>query len=440
MLYGLTVLCTTLSNTALAIFFSLTMTGKRKVLFVILFSLSVPAVLLPLDLLNIAEITEGHILRSLSAMFLSFLLIRIFFEETIVKEIVIFAVGITFSQMCNLLISVPLAKSGFFEASIPQTELTPNFLIAQYLTTFAYALSIFLVAALLKRRNAIYHEGWKLLCLFMIVQIILGLCYALGTESDLSSETVYENIRLAVICMAADLSIFYVISEVDKKAALEAAAEFYKNQLSMQLSLYENFSAYGESLRQTKQDLVESLSQAQQSLKNRDYSSAEKMLKPLPQELEKLRTISYCEHRIVNALLFVKQRKMKQYGISFDCRVRLAEDCFVESSHLCRILSNLLDNAIEACREIPNAEIHLTCMPVKDTLLMKTENPVSGSIPIQKNGLPASTKKEFGHGKGLASVKEIVDRYHGELRIEQKSSMFLVSVALFQKTGGKGEC
>lgn len=65
------------------------MTGKRKVLFVILFSLSVPAVLLPLDLLNIAEITEGHILRSLSAMFLSFLLIRIFFEETIVKEIVL---------------------------------------------------------------------------------------------------------------------------------------------------------------------------------------------------------------------------------------------------------------------------------------------------------------------------------------------------------------
>ena len=99
----------------------------------------------------------------------------------------------------------------------------------------------------------------------------------------------------------------------------------------MQLSLYENFSAYGENLRQTKQDLVESLSQAQQPLKSRDYSSAEKMLEPLPQELEKLRTISYCEHRIVNALLFVKQRKMKQYGISFDCRVRLEEDCFVDS-------------------------------------------------------------------------------------------------------------
>ena len=431
MLYGLTLLCTTLSNTVLAVFFSLTMAGKRKTLFVILFSLSVPAILLPLDLLNIAEITEGHILRSLSAIFLSLLLIRVFFEERIVKEIVIFAVGITFSQMCNLLISVPLAKSGFFEASIPQTELTPNFLIAQYLTTFAYALLSFLAAALIKRRNAIYYEGWKLLCPFMIVQIVLGICYALGTESDLSSENVYENIRLAVICMAADLSIFYVISEVDKKAALEAAAEFYKTQLSMQLSLYENFSAYGESLRQIKRDLVESLSQAQQSLKNRDYSSAGKILEPLPQELEKLRTISYCEHRIVNALIFMKHREMKQYGISFDYRVRLEKDCFVESSSLCRILSNLLDNAIEACREIPNAEIHLTCMPVKNTLLIKTENPVFGSIHIQKNGLPASTKKEPGHGKGLASVKEIAQHYNGSLQVQTDSHFFCATVILF---------
>ncbi|WP_415931998.1 GHKL domain-containing protein [Zhenpiania hominis] len=241
---------------------------------------------------------------------------------------------------------------------------------------------------------------------------------------------VYLYIFISIVCIVVDLAMFYVIDDINKKAALEAAAEFYKNQLSMQLSLYENFSAYGESLRQTKQDLVESLSQAQQSLKSRDYSSAEKMLEPLPQELEKLRTISYCEHRIVNALLFVKQRKMKQYGISFDCRVRLEEDCFVESSHLCRILSNLLDNAIEACREIPNAEIHLTCMPVKNTLLMKTENPVSGSIPMQKNGFPASTKKVPGHGKGLASVKELAQHYNGSLQV-QTGSLFCATVILF---------
>ena len=127
----------------------------------------------------------------------------------------------------------------------------------------------------------------------------------------------------------------------------------------------------------------------------------------------------------------MKHREMKQSGISLVYRIHLEKDCFVENSDLCRILSNLLDNAIEACREIPNAEIHLTCMPVKDTLLMKTENPVSGSIPIQKNGLPASTKKEFGHGKGLASVKEIAQHYNGSLQVQTDSRFFRATVILF---------
>ena len=440
MMYILTLLCTTLSITDLAFFCCLTMKGKRKVLFTILLSCVCPALLLSLDFLGIAGITEGHPLRSGIGFFVLLLLVHIFFQESIYKKLTIIAVGASVQMLCMFLIAYPFAALGYFEPTISQEDLTPQFLIPQYLSILAELTVMIMIAVLMRKRNFKSFEGWKLLSLFVVVQAVLAGSSYLGIKDVIPEDLLTLSIFLSIICIGADFFIFHIICEVDKKSRLEAAAEFYKTQLSMQLSLYENFSAYGESLRQTKQDLVESLSQAQQSLKSRDYSSAEKMLKPLPQELEKLRTISYCEHRIVNALLFVKQRKMKQYGISFDCRVRLAEDCFVEGSHLCRILSNLLDNAIEACREIPNAEIHLTCMPVKDTLLMKTENPVSGSIPIQKNGLPASTKKEFGHGKGLASVKEIVDRYHGELRIEQKSSMFLVSVALFQKTGGKGEC
>ena len=69
-------------------------------------------------------------------------------------------------------------------------------------------------------------------------------------------------------------------------------------------------------------------------------------------------------------------------------------------------------------------------MPVKNTLLMKTENPVSGSIPMQKNGFPASTKKVPGHGKGLASVKELAQHYNGSLQV-QTGSLFCATVILF---------
>ena len=247
---------------------------------------------------------------------------------------------------------------------------------------------------------------------------------------------------LIFCCILADIAAFYILREMDKKAELEAAADFYKTQLSMQVSLYESFSAYGENLIEIKNTVVQTLSQVQTSLKKQSYSDAESLLEPLAEELEHLRTVSYCRHRIVNALIFMKHREMKQSGISFDYRVRLERECFVENSDLCRILSNLLDNAIEACREIPDAEIRLTCMPVKQTLLIKTENPVSDVIRFHKNGLPLSSKEGPGHGRGLASVKEIAGKYHGTLKIEADTDKFTVSVNLFsiRMKGGKDSC
>ena len=431
LIYCLTLLCTTLNSVITGLFCCFTLSGRHKIRFLLFFSLFVPVLLVALDWANIAEIAEGHPLRTIIALIENILLLHFFFEDSLVKKLLIFAAGAVLQYLSVFLVAFPLAILDFFDPILVDVELTPEFLVTQYLGMICYFFLMLVTTRFIRNRSAEGNEGWNLLILFMIVQLFLFFTFPVGMGKVIPQEFLVFFIFAALLCFCTDLAIFYVIDGINKKAALEAAAEFYKNQLSMQLSLYENFSAYGESLRQTKQDLVESLSQAQQSLKSRDYSSAEKMLKPLPQELEKLRTISYCEHRIVNALLFVKQRKMKQYGISFDCRVRLAEDCFVESSHLCRILSNLLDNAIEACREIPNAEIHLTCMPVKDTLLMKTENPVSGSIPIQKNGLPASTKKEFGHGKGLASVKEIAQHYNGSLQVQTDSRFFRATVILF---------
>ena len=430
-LYFLALLCTAMNIGITALFCCLTLTGKHKVFFSLLSAISVPIVLVILDTLRISGIVESHPMRFVGTTGVCILLVFLFFQDSPAKKLFIFAVGASLQTFSTFLIAFPLAVHGFFEPVFSNVKITPQFLFVQYAGALCYFFFVLLVSKFTRSRSAGRIEGWNLLFLFISVQTFFLLTSSVAVSGTLPMILVYLYIFISIVCIVVDLAMFYVIDDINKKAALEAAAEFYKNQLSMQLSLYENFSAYGENLRQTKQELVESLSQAQQSLKSRDYSSAEKMLEPLPQELEKLRTISYCEHRIVNALLFVKQRKMKQYGISFDCRVRLAEDCFVESSHLCRILSNLLDNAIEACREIPNAEIHLTCIPVKNTLLIKTANPVSGSIPIQKNGFPASTKKEPGHGKGLASVKEIAQHYNGSLQVQTDSRFFRATVILF---------
>lgn len=136
---------------------------------------------------------------------------------------------------------------------------------------------------------------------------------------------------------------------------------------------------------------------------------------------------------------------MEQHGISFEYQVKLGNDCFAEKSDLCRILANLLDNAIEACQTISlqqketsenrwnrnNLKIRLTCMPLKNMLFIQTENPFIGSLSFRENGLPFSVKKDPTHGRGLAGLKKIADKYKGTVRFEtNRSGRCIVTVTL----------
>ena len=133
----------------------------------------------------------------------------------------------------------------------------------------------------------------------------------------------------------------------------------------------------------------------------------------------------------------MKQREMDALGISFTPVVQLEESTFVKRSDLCRIVSNLLDNAMEACAavSVQSRLIRFTCMPVKHALLIKTVNSFSGSRKPDETGLLRSTKKEPGHGYGLSSVKEIMAPYQGVLNVEldEAQELACVTVTLFER-------
>ncbi len=431
MMYLLTLLCTTLNTLITGLFCCLTLKGRHNTLFLLLFSLFVPAFLLFLDFSGIAGIADGHPLRTIVALLENLFLLHLFFEDKFAKKLLIFAAGAVLQYLSVCLTAFPLAIVGFFNPLIKNVELTPPFLISQYLAMFCYLVLAFITAKFIRSRLSGGKEGWNLLILFMSVQLFLFLSFPVGLNGTIPQGFLILFVFTAVLCFAADLAIFYLMENINKKAALEESARFYKTQLSMQLALYENYSAYGDTRRQTRQSILLTLSQIQDSLRKGDRLEAEALLAPLPERLEHLRTITYCRNSVVNALLFIKHREMKQFGIHFHFHLHLDNNCFAEKSDLCRILSNLLDNAIEACRDHSGAVIHLTCAPVKKALIIKTENPVFHSVKYRKNGLPVSTKSGRGHGKGLASVREISEKYGGAVLTESRGSIFSVTVTLF---------
>ena len=95
------------------------------------------------------------------------------------------------------------------------------------------------------------------------------------------------------------------------------------------------------------------------------------------------------------------------------------------------ILSNALTNAMDAAEGCPSAFVSLSSRRTKNAVLIEVRNSMKGCCVIdEKSGLPFTTKEGTGHGYGLANIRKVAAKYHGEIDIVQEEGEFLLTVLL----------
>ncbi len=427
--------CATLMNTILSLFCGSLLTSRCKWLHVLLCTLFVPALLIPLEVLGIADLSAAHPLRTCATLVFLPAVTILIFQDSLTKKLLVLFLGGILPVFAQIIAALPFALHGYFDFSPSYTERNGYFLLAMAATCITYGIFCFLTSYWIRHRK-LAGSSFRLMVCFVIVQSILLNGAAAKSYWDGMVGGLSEWFALVAVCAVSDLAVFYILKEMDRKIRLETEAEFYEKQLSMQLDLYRNFSAYTDGLQQVRRRLTRELAQLCAALDRGDYRRVFDRSQHLQGDLENLKVSGYCQNSLLNAVLFMKKREMDALGISFAPVVQLEEEIFVKRSDLCRIVSNLLDNAMEACAAVSaqGRLIRFTCMPVKRTLLIKTVNPFSGSKLPGEAGLPRSTKKEPGHGYGLSSIRELIAPYEGTLdvKLDKEGGLACVTVTLFE--------
>lgn len=105
----------------------------------------------------------------------------------------------------------------------------------------------------------------------------------------------------------------------------------------------------------------------------------------------------------------------------------------LETIEISTMFGNLLDNAIESVRLIPEEEkrlIYLNISRQKQFILIHLENPYTGTIKY-RNGFPITTKPDdMNHGYGLKSVQNTVKKYDGSLTINADRQWFEIRILI----------
>lgn len=104
----------------------------------------------------------------------------------------------------------------------------------------------------------------------------------------------------------------------------------------------------------------------------------------------------------------------------------------IENIDMVILLSNLLDNAIDGCKEIEgNKEINIYSVISKGVWTLTVENPIDKKVEINNAGRVDTTKEEKKlHGYGLINIEGVAKKYGGMMKIKIEDGKFINKVVI----------
>lgn len=148
-----------------------------------------------------------------------------------------------------------------------------------------------------------------------------------------------------------------------------------------------------------------------------------------PQYLEDC-DVKLCENHVVNIILQHYNAIAKKLEIETDIKADVPNDIPVMDIDLCVIFGNLIENAVEACKNQTDGRkyIKIYCRRIGAQITVQIKNTYGNNVTL-KNGGYLSTKHE-GFGIGISSVRTAVEKYGGIMKIHPDTDYFIVDILL----------
>lgn len=258
---------------------------------------------------------------------------------------------------------------------------------------------------------------------------------------------VYDEVsKFSVITGFLLLLVNYVVFEIYDWMSRDAMVREQNRLYGQQLELCSRQAEERESLyleiRRLRHDMKNYLSGLLGAVQKGETKEAELLIQGMLHDGISNRTseVSRSGNIVVDSLVNHKYALAVKDGIKFEANVFIPASLPFRSGHLAVILGNLLENALEACREVPEGQryISLDISYVKEMLQICIRNSYHGTPRKDSSGRYLTTKKDIlHHGIGLSSVEQAVSCYHGELAAEETGTEFRVSVVMYAAGGEK---
>lgn len=299
---------------------------------------------------------------------------------------------------------------------------------------FLVDLALVLLLVLLKRaRNSVVSMKLTVgevifLCVFCIFSPTLVV--VLESLESVFNNNIY-NLMWVVLVLAMNVAVIYGIYNRKRARYYKNLSESYRQQFDEEYSYFKEYKDNNKSMMKFRHDWNNHMIVMQDLLEQGKYEEAKQYFDTFPVVSKGNTKKLLTGNETVDTILAAKADLFVQNQVEVRLEGELTRLVSIEPVDICILFSNLIDNAIEACSRCENARyFHINVTESPGMLMIVLKNSMAGGLVKDGENIKSTKEENAEHGIGLQNVKEIVEKYKGEVYIETQEGQFVVKLVL----------